>query len=118
MTMTGCYLMDEREASKFLKVSVAQLRRLRQHGHGPHWFTIPTGQVRYTQEDAEAWAALGNRTTLHVSPWSNVVAMPGCGMRVRVRLPEHVPGAKLERHKRHRPRPTLPKDKRGRGDKT
>ena len=109
MTVTKWNLMDEREASKFLKVGVAELRRFRRNGHGPHWFTIPTGKIRYTHEDLEEWMAT-NGTTLHVGPESNVVALPGCGMRVRVRLPKSVPGAKLAWHKRHKARTSLPID--------
>ena len=94
MTVTSAYLMDEKECARFLKVGVAALRKLRQHGHGPSWFTLPTGQIRYLQEDAEAWMKASS-TTLHVDPASNVVALPGSGMRVRVRLPKLTPGSKL-----------------------
>ena len=109
MTVTKWNLLDEWAAGQFLKLSVAALRRFRQHGHGPHWFTIPTGQIRYTHEDLEEWMATAG-ATLNVSPFSNVVALPGKGVRVRVRLPKSVPGAALASHRRYKPRNKLPKD--------
>ena len=90
MIGTRWTLMDEIAAAQWLRLTVKKLRDLRARGRGPQWFTLPTGEIRYTVEGLSSWAQLGCTTSLSVSDKSNLVAFPG--VRIRTRLSEGSPG--------------------------
>jgi predicted DNA-binding transcriptional regulator AlpA len=48
-------LLEEREVSELLKISVPTLRRWRLHGEGPRFRKIGKRLVRYSREDIERW---------------------------------------------------------------
>ena len=86
--MTAFYLLDERRAAKFLRISLSELDELRRKGRGPRYYQMPTGEIRFTQEDLEAWALGGNRR-LTVAAGARVIPFPGSGVKVRHLMPEN-----------------------------
>ena len=97
ITTTNYSLLDEYGATDFLSMGVRELRKLRDQGKGPHWVTLPNGDIRYRIEDLQTWA-LGSRV-LHVYGGAAVIPFPGSGIRVRRRLPptQRRPSRKLRR---------------------
>jgi hypothetical protein len=55
-------------------------RDLRQRGRGPRWITLPTGDIRYTVEELDAWSRSCG-LTIRVTDKTNLVAFPGVRIR-------------------------------------
>lgn len=55
--MTDDLLLTEQDAADYLGMSPGTLREWRSLGKGPPYLKLPTGTVRYRQEDLVEWVS-------------------------------------------------------------
>ena len=51
-------LMTTKQAARYLACAVDTLAHWRSGGKGPRYRRLPSGQIRYAQEDLDAWAGV------------------------------------------------------------
>lgn len=83
-------VQDERAASRWLKIPMATLKRLRIKGGGPRFYTLPTGHIGYFAEDLYDWVLSRSQDQeLSVEGGgAQVIAFPGSGIKIKRKMPK------------------------------
>lgn len=87
MFQTRFHMQDDRNAAKWLGLSLRKFRELIESGAGPRHITLPSGERRFLVEELQAWATEGARE-LHVEcGGAKVIPFPGSNLVVKRRRP-------------------------------